>query len=272
MQQQQRQDTREVVSMQEQRVQKQWRHGWRATLLRLAIATALLAATMVPHSSQAAIEQVILNGSFEGGFVNQPHCRWRSDLYDTKVGAGWSCFTNFGAARYGFYADTWSPVVADGSYSQLIEINTWGLEHGDNDRYAGIYQTVPTVAGSDYRLTLAGMIRTTNLDGDPWRYRVQVGYVQGVATDWRDVENWGDVGWDTYYPRTEPGVFSEFQSTIRAQADHMTLFIRVWKKWGLTNEELDVNLDAISMVYLGAPPSEPPKVVSHGASPAIPRK
>jgi hypothetical protein len=170
------------------------------------------------------------------------------------VGAGWTCFTNQGAARYGFYADAWSPVVADGQYSQLIEINTWGLESGDNDRYAGIYQTVATHPGTLYRLSLRGMIRTTNLEGDPWRYRVEVGSLPGVRNDWRDVQNWSDVGWDTYYPRTEPGAFSEFQTVIRPTSDTITLFIRVWKKWGLTNEELNVNLDAITLVKLGGPP------------------
>jgi hypothetical protein len=62
------------------------------------------------------------------------------------------------------------------------------------------------------------------------------------------------VGWDTYYPRTEPGAFSEFQTVIRPTSDTITLFIRVWKKWGLTNEELNVNLDAITLVKLGGPP------------------
>ncbi|MCC6169769.1 MAG: hypothetical protein IT329_21305 [Caldilineaceae bacterium] len=211
--------------------------------------------TILPRGSQAATDQALVNGSFEGDFVNQPGCRRRSDVYETNVGAGWTCFTNRGAARYGFYADTWSPVVADGQVSQLIEINTWGLEHGDNDRYAGIYQTVPTVAGAEYRLSLRGMIRTTNLDGDPWRYRVQVGYLPGTARDWREVTNWTDVGWDTYYPRTQPGAFSDYQTILRPDSNQTTLFIRVWKKWGLTNEELNVNLDAITLVNLGVPPS-----------------
>jgi hypothetical protein len=215
-----------------------------------------VAGTPPAHSGQAAIAQTLVNGSFEGGFVNQPACRWRSDVFETNVGAGWTCFTNRGAARYGFYADTWPPVVADGQVSQLIEINTWGLESGDNDRYAGIYQTVPTLAGAEYRLSLRGMIRTTNLEGDLWRYRVQVGHLPGTAADWRMVTNWTDVGWDTYYPRTQPGVFSDYQTTLIPASDQTTLFIRVWKKWGLTNEEVDVNLDAITWVRLGDPPQE----------------
>ncbi len=226
------------------------RLGWRTGLVLLVLSAVWAAVPTLAHAEQAAAEQALMNGSFEHGFVEQPHCRWRSDLYESNVGAGWSCFTNRGAAHYGFYADAWSPVVADGQVSQLIEINTWGLEHGDNDRYAGIYQTVPTVAGAEYRLALRGMIRTTNLDGDPWRYRVQVGYLPEANGDWRMVTNWRDVGWDTYYARTQPGVFSDYQTTLRPQSEQTTLFIRVWKKWGLTNEELDVNLDAISLVRL----------------------
>lgn len=235
--------------------QNQRQPGWRIGLMRLVLSAVLAAVIVLAHASQAAAGQTLINGSFEGGFVNQPHCRWRNDGDEPQVGAGWRCFTNQGAARYGFYADTWSPVVADGAYSQLIEINTWGLENGDNDRYAGIYQTVPTVPGAVYRFSLRGMIRTTNLDGDPWRYRVQVGYLHGPMSDWRKVQNWTDVGWDTYYPRTEPGAFSDYQTTLRAQHEQITLFVRVWKKWGLTDEEVDVNLDAITLVKVGGPPS-----------------
>jgi hypothetical protein len=212
--------------------------------------------TLLPSNSQAATGEKLVNGNFEAGFLQQPTCRWRSDLYGIDVGKGWNCFTNQGAARYGFYGDTWSPVVADGNFSQLIEINTWGLLSADNDRYAGIYQTVPTVAEAEYRLSLRGMIRTTKLDGDPWRYRVQVAYLPGVDRDWRDVKNWIDVGWDKYYLRTEPGAFSDYQTTLRPTSEQTTLFIRVWKKWGLVNEEIDVNLDMISFVKLQKPPSK----------------
>jgi hypothetical protein len=233
--------------MHEQAIQQPARHGWRTALLLLVIAAGVVIAAL-PHTSHASTPPTLINGSFEGGFVNQPVCRWRSDLYETNVGAGWRCFTNFGAARYGFYADAWPPVVADGQTSQLIEINTWGLESGDNDRYAGIYQTVPTSPGADYQFSMRGMIRTTKLDGDAWRYSVQVGYLEGGDTDWRNVKNWTDVGWNTYYPRTEPGVFNEYQTVLTPESDQITLFIRVWKKWGLTNEEIDVNLDAISLM------------------------
>ena len=162
------------------------------------------------------------------------------------VGSGWQCFTNGGAANYGFYDDQWERTVAAGRHSQLIEVNTKGIMQGDPDRYAGIYQTVAVQPWATYTLNLSGMIRTTELEGDPWRYRVQVGWTQGTGANWQSVTNWTDVGWDTYYERTNPGSFSSFGKNITAEADYLTIYIRVWKKWGVGYQELDVNLDAIS--------------------------
>ena len=198
-----------------------------------------------PRSADASnVMNVVKNGSFEGGFESQPGCG--------MVGAGWTCFTNGGAAAYGFYDDMWAPVVADGEHSQLIEINTKGLVAPDADRYAGIYQTVKVMPGEVYKLSLKGMIRTTNFEGDPWRYRVEVGYTHGGHGDWQQVMNWQDVGWDEYFPRTEPGNFSGFMGQIKAKEEALTLYIRVWKKWGVPNQELDVNLDSISLVGMHA--------------------
>ncbi len=182
---------------------------------------------------------VLTNGDFEDGFQSQPGCG--------MVAKGWRCFTNGGAAVYGFYDDMWQPVVASGAHSQLIEINTWDVLPADHDRYAGIYQTVRVVDWTEYTLSLKGIIRTTELDGDPWRYRVQVGWTQGKEANWQAVTNWTDVGWDTYYPRTAPGGFSSFSTKFMAEDDYVTIYIRVWKKWGVPQMELDVNLDAVSL-------------------------
>ncbi len=81
---------------------------------------------------------VLYNGGFEQGFGSQSGCG--------MVGSGWQCFTNGGAANYGFYDDQWERTVAAGSHSQLIEVNTKGIMVGDADRYAGIYQTVPVAS------------------------------------------------------------------------------------------------------------------------------
>jgi len=223
------------------------------------VVTVSMIASMVtmavwPAATSASYGDALYNGGFEQGFSSQAGCG--------MVGSGWQCFTNGGAANYGFYDDQWDRTVAEGLHSQLIEVNTKGIMVGDADRYAGIYQTVPVVDWAEYTLSLSGMIRTTNLDGDPWRYRVQVGWSMGPTPNWGSVTNWTDVGWDKYYERTNPGSFLSYSGKLMAQADYVTIYVRVWKKWGVANEEIDVNLDAIGLYgpspYAYAGPQHPP--------------
>ena len=221
----------------------------------------IVASTFVVASNmQASYTNVLANGSFEQGFYSQPGCG--------MVGAGWGCFTNGGAANYGFYDEQWDPVVADGDHGQLIEINTKGVVAPDHDRYAGLYQTVRVVDWGEYALNLRGMIRTTALEGDPWRYRVQVGWSAGPHANWEAVTNWVDVGWDQYYERTSPGALLSYSNSLTARGEYITLYVRVWKKWGVPEEEIDINLDAISLTgpapygnyWQPAPDHQPPYV------------
>jgi LysM repeat protein len=206
----------------------------------VGVLTSMVGVAVWPTATTASSVDVLANGGFEQGFSSQSGCG--------MVGSGWQCFTNGGVANYGFYDDQWDRTVAAGKHSQLIEINTKDIMLGDPDRYAGIYQTVPVLYGSTYLFNLSGMIRTTMMDGDPWRYRVQVGWTYGPSAHWQSVTNWTDVGWDTYYERTNPGSFSNFSTSLRADADYVTIYIRAWKKWGVGNEEIDINLDAISLL------------------------
>jgi len=192
------------------------------------------------YSNAQSDGNLLTNGNFERGFTYRESC-------GGHVGNSWGCFTNRGQAVYGFYDDQWPPVVADGAHSQLIEINTKGLGVGTADRYAGLYQTVRVAPGGVYQFSLRGMIRSTTEEADfldPWRYRVQFGYLLGRRADWRDVTNWVDVGWDLYDDRLEPTRFNDFQAKFIAQESLVTLYIRVWKKWGATNEEIDINFDS----------------------------
>jgi LysM repeat protein len=207
--------------------------------LGLAVVAILALVAAMPSITSASEVDALGNGGFEQGFNQVAGCG--------VVGNHWDCFTNGGAANYGFYDDQWAPVVYEGKHSQLIEINTKDMAAGDNDRYAGISQTARVVPGRPYKLSLRGIIRTTNSEGDPWRYSVQVGWLNGGKGDWRDVDNWVDAGWNTYYNRTEPGAFSAFQTQLVPDAEAITVFVRVWKKWGVAYEEVDVNLDAISL-------------------------
>lgn len=208
-------------------------------LLAVTIVLSALVVSVIPQPTEASFGNVLHNGGFENGFGSQAGCG--------SVGSGWGCFTAGGGANYGFYDEQWDPVVAEGDHSQLIEINTNGIFDAVPDRYAGIYQTVRVRSWEEYRLSLRGMIRTTALEGDPWRYSVQVGWTWGHHPNWGAVTNWQDVGWNTYYPRLEPGVMHGFDTHLKAEADVMTIYVRVLKKWGVANEEIDVNLDAIAL-------------------------
>ena len=118
----------------------------------LSIVAGVAMAGFVPRDADASnVMNVVKNGNFEGGFESEAGCG--------MVGSGWSCFTNGGGAAYGFYDDMWEPVVADGEHSQLIEINTKGLVSPDNDRYAGIYQTMAVKPGEVYKLSLKGKLK-----------------------------------------------------------------------------------------------------------------
>ena len=202
-------------------------------------------------TTRASYVNVLQNGDFEDGF-HAESCG--------LVGNGWSCFTNGGAAGYGFYDDQWDLTVASGAHSQLIEVNAKGIPAPDADRFAGIYQTVRVLDWADYVLSLQGMIRTTVMDGDPWRYRVEVGWSDGKYPDWTRVTNWQDVGWTTFYERTSPGSFSNYSTKFTAMDDYVTIYVRIWKKWGVPEEEIDLNLDYIALTG--------PSVYGYGYAPA----
>ncbi len=214
-----------------------------------ALMLALLAAVVVVSGVQLAGGPVerLTNGDFESGFYWAPV---------GQVGLGWQWFHNAGAATYGYYDETWAPVVYDGQHGQLIEINTYGRGGSDADRYAGIYQTVAVVPGKTYELTLHGMLRA--LADDPERtdygYRVQYGVDYDGGTDWTQVQEWVEVPWDTVYPRLDPGGIESYSANITATGPRLTLFLRVWKKWGTAGRELNFNLDGISLK--GAMPSD----------------
>jgi hypothetical protein len=203
----------------------------------------IMAPRVLARDAVTQAGNILTNGDFEQGFVFDPAC-------GGLVGSGWLCFHNSGITNYGFYDDEWPPVVFKSQHSQLIEINTKSMALADNDRYAGIYQTVRVEPGTTYTFHLRGMIRVEAVDDgrrDPFRYRVQFGWSFAPTPDWRDVESWVDMGWNRYQPRLFPGRFEEYTAKIVAQEPNLTVFLRVWKKWGDVGEEIDVNLDNISL-------------------------
>lgn len=221
-----------------------------SALMAVVVMAGAVFFSAVPSTTNAANTNVLANGGFESGFNSQAGCG--------LVGNGWNCFTNGGAVNYSFYDDTWSPVLAEGQHSQGISLNTKQLGQGDADRYAGIYQTVRVADWQNYTLNLRGLIRSTRTDGDPYRYQVDVGWTWGPQPNWAAVTNWKDTGWYTYYQREAPGALSSFSTDLKAENAYVTIYVRVWKKWFSADEELDVNLDAITLTgpalgYVNAP-------------------
>jgi hypothetical protein len=217
---------------------------WLGVLLLLVLAAVFL----LPGIQVAgpAVER-LANGGFEEGFYPAP---------PGNVGNGWRWFHNGGGADYGFYDETWAPVVARGDHGQMIEISTYGRGGSDPDRYAGIYQTVAVVPGEVYELSMQGMLRALADDPDRtgYNYRLEYGVDYGGGSDWTKVETWIEVPWDTVHPRLEPGTMDVYSATLTATGDRLTLYLRAWKKWATTGRELDVNLDAVSLK--GAMPAD----------------
>ncbi|MGD8627005.1 MAG: hypothetical protein PVJ34_20895 [Anaerolineae bacterium] len=189
--------------------------------------------------------EFLVNGDFEGGFHAVPK---------GVAGTGWGAFDNGGAAEYGFYDETWPPVIYEGDHAQLIEINTYKRAATDADRYAGIYQTVVGLTpGATYHLSLHGMLRAVGGEGGDYNYRLEWGYAPLAGTDWSQVDNWVEIPWDEVYPRLSPGSMDEYETTFVAPSEQLTLFFRGWKKWAITEQEFDLNLDAISLTGYSEP-------------------
>ncbi len=213
---------------------------------RLAVVSLILATllSLVPVAAFGEGEShLLINGSFEDGFQ------------DDGVGISWDRFDNGAGGGYGWYDDQWDPVVFDGEHSQLIEINSKyeTSETVAGDRYAGIYQTVTVVPGADYELTIRGLVRST--EGDPdastQGYRLSWGIDYQGNADWKDVDDWKDLGWDDQPRESWDVTIHEAKTTITAQGDELTLFLRAHKKWPVVGVEGDYSLDGLSLVGPG---------------------
>jgi hypothetical protein len=195
--------------------------------LRIIISLVLIAGSLylpVPVLSQQElnIQNLVVNGNFEQGFQER------------GVAYGWGGFSN-GQAGVGWNADTWAKVVPAGQTSaQMIEIKD-ALEQ---NRYAGIYQTVSVVPGQQYKLTLKGLIRSAegSIEASDYGYRLQYGINHNDSTAWELIgdQDWQELPWNEqplFDPSDGAYRFDTFEATITARSDKLTLFIRGWKKW-----------------------------------------
>jgi len=175
--------------------------------------------------------ETLRNGSFEDGFKD-------------GIGKQWHAFHN-GDARFGWADETWSALVWDGEHAQHMEI--W--DAGVSDRYIGIYQTVSTVPGASYELTMHGVIRSNegNVQVSSYGYRLQWGVDYNGGSDWQAVDQWTDVGWDEQSLDAESYTLGTYTTTIKTASASTTLFIRGWKKWPTRGSHVKFTVDDISL-------------------------
>jgi hypothetical protein len=190
------------------------------------------------YSQQQSLQDMIINGGFEGGFQEE-----------FGVGYGWGGFSN-GNAVAGWGYDDWEAVVSSGKYSQRLEVS----EALDQNRIIGIYQTVSVVPGEQYKLSLKGMIRSEEgtVALSDYGYRIQYAIDYDGQTAWEIVDEaaWQELPWDEQSLTPEEGAafqIDDYSTTITAQSDRLTLFVRGWKKW-LDNGTGVFNLDEVSLI------------------------
>ncbi len=225
----------------------------RTALLALTVAlTVMLTVSVITTlAGSMSTGELLVNGDFEHGFSAQDGCG--------MVGNSWGCFQNGGKAAYGFYDDAWERVVAGGSHAQLIEINS-KQDTVEQNRTAGIYQTISVVPGMTYDLSFQAMIRANDLDsgGDPWRYAMKVGFTHNGSTNWQDAI-WQEIDAGPIQDRVDPSGHYPINLKVKAEGHQLTVFIAGVMKWGDWNREVNFDIDEVSLIgAMPAPPPEPP--------------
>jgi hypothetical protein len=232
--------------------------GFRVIITGLVLFALLYLPSPAFSQQTANIQNLIRNGDFEEDFPAE-----------LGLGRGWSNFNN-GSALIGWNAETWAQVVPERQQAQMIEIKN----SRERDRYAGIYQTITVVPNQQYRLSLKGLIRSS--EGEVTRsnygYRLQYALDHQGGTTWELLpdEAWRELPWDEQplaQTPTDRYRIDTFNTTITSQSDSLTLFIRGWKKWIDSGTGI-YDLDDISLI--GPIPDRPAPVaepqVSSGAA------
>ncbi|OQY25157.1 MAG: hypothetical protein B6I34_02680 [Anaerolineaceae bacterium 4572_32.1] len=181
-----------------------------------------------PPTATSAPTELLINGNFEEGFGTD------------GLATGWSKFSN-GDAGFGWYDDTWPPVVLEGEHSQLISI----VNPNYNDRYIGIYQTVDVIPDQTYELTLNGLVRANTPD-EQYGHRLYWAVDYAGGTDWQAVDNWVELSWDQQPLVTDEFTADNYTTIITSTGKSLTLFIRGHSKWP-RQSEANFNLDNLSL-------------------------
>lgn len=183
---------------------------------------------------------LLANGNFEGGF----------DAYGTAK--YWAAYNNGGAANYGYYDDTWAPVVAEGKHAQLLEINSKGMSSTQPDRLIGVYQRLWWLEkGATYQFSAKSMIRedAAHPDEDANRYEVYWGYRAGdwpIATP-SDLSGWWGMPVSGISVRTSPGSYSSYSTTFTMPSEKLVLYLFGLKKWATAEREVNFDFDDVQL-------------------------
>lgn len=189
------------------------------------------------NSTSTLISNVSENGGFED-FVE-----------GLGVAVGWDRFASHNVSA-GWYDDTWTKVVFEGRHAQLLEL----IHALEPDRYAGIFQTIDVVPGTEYVLTIHGLVRSDegSEEASNFGYFMQYGINYQGGIDWQspDIE-WVVFPWGEQ-PREDPTSQNVYQikaftATIRTQANKLTLFIRGQKRWPGPGEG-NYDIDGVSLI------------------------
>lgn len=196
------------------------------------------------------IRNVLRNGNFEEGFQAN------------ELGKFWNSFDN-GRAAFSFHIDDWPLVVVEGKLTQLIEIKNAQA----TDRYLGIYQTANVIPGQVYTFSIRGLVRTNtgNVQETRYGYRLQVGFDLNGGQDWEAVKKWTELPWDEQLRVQDSFRFDAYTTTLRANSERLTVFVRAWKKWADAGEG-DYDVDDIRLVGPArVTPAQPGIPVTGGA-------
>jgi PKD repeat protein len=144
------------------------------------------------------------NGGFEGS------------VQVNGVGESWTAFGSTGyGATYAVVAD----VVHGGARAQKIV----SPQPSSSDKYAGVYQTVPTEPAVGY--VIRAWSRTRFSGGSAWDHIARLGIDLSGGTNFQE----GSVTWHEFDSAKD--AWHLLERRVTATGSSMTLFLQSWRKW-----------------------------------------
>lgn len=198
---------------------------------------------------------VLTNAIQNGDFEDNPR---------SSVATHWQPYDN-GQAHFGWYMEEWPEAVHSGKRSQLMEI--FQVEGNLPNRVMAIYQTVPVVPNSNYRLTIHALMRSDA--PEPLRNQGDYGMDWGIdytgEGKYYKVEQWVTMPISEQLRLGSAGPPGEAQhlffqritaTVFTGNAGKLSLFIR-GVKITPSGTEVNFNVDDVSLIgpYPVAPPA-----------------